>query len=101
MEGAIPLQAEISRQEPACLCYFQLVLATAVSLERAPFCVNYVGVYYCHKMLIDSLMEIMLTNEKLLNTCCFSLGITAATIQQEIISPTPALRFYLVTTSCR
>lgn len=38
-------------------------------------------------------MEIMLANEKLLNTCCFSLGITEATIQEEIISPTPALHF--------
>lgn len=81
MEGTILLQTEISRQEPACLCYSQLVLATFFSLERAPFlCVNYVGVYYSHKMLIDSLMEIMLANEKLLNTCCFSLGITEATI---------------------
>lgn len=51
-------------------------------------------------MLIESLMEIMLANEKLLNTCCFSLGITEATIQQEIICPIPALCFYLVITSC-
>lgn len=65
------------------------------------FCVNYVGVYYGHKMLIDSLMEIMLANEKLLNTCCFSLGITAATIQQEIISPAPAPCLYLMITSRR
>lgn len=50
-------------------------------------------------MLIDSLMEIMLANEELLNTCCFTLGITAATIQQEIISPAPAPCFYLVITS--
>lgn len=52
-------------------------------------------------MLIDSLMEIMLANEKLLNTRCFSLGITAATIQQEIISPAPALCSYLMIASCR
>lgn len=63
-------------------------------------CVNYVGVYYGHKMLIESLMEIMLANEKLLNTCCFSLGIAEATTQQEIICPIPALHFYLVITSC-
>lgn len=63
-------------------------------------CVNYGGVYYSHKVLIDSLMAVMLANEELLHTCCLALGITAATVQQEIISPAPALGSCLVPTSC-